>query len=468
MWGKVLKNKNFLFLLEKHKCVLSNLLELRKEYFTNETHYEYFRRYVKPKLSMIVNKPTYTYNVKERWCRRTYEVKHSCSIYVSQSYLVISFYRKLFTNRVGNDKDLVSENGYHYLLGFNSDGKLFINRIGNRPFEYDLPIVVLVGNGSYDIASTKDGEIKILLGYDYDADGDGEVIIDKDGVYRVQGEIVISVHMFDSIEEYYKFIVNRVKSEITDLVESIITDRIASILIDMGFNISILRIDRIAIQNVQRCEDTIYDKIKALSIALLEKIKKNFDVIDYNIVFENYSGNVCIDVNTEFYGDFSVCISYSGVPRFNTRFNMYGDIFINVFHPSGGILESKIVQDLYEQLKRVSRRDFKHVLGNHYIEVKNALSTNITYKPFITPLLIPFNEIRLDNNLYYVDDKSEILISHKEHGICKIKITKPSNISITTTLIHENYHGEINRVVLSNIYEKYMNKINQYFKNNVI
>jgi hypothetical protein len=464
MWGKVLKNKNFLFLLENHKGVLSNLLELRKEYFTNETHYEYFRRYVKPKLSMVINKPTYSYKVKMYWRVRNYEVKHSCSIYVSQSYLVISFYRKLYRVWDINDKSLIRTIEYHYLLGFNSDGKLFVNRVGNRPLENDLPIIVLVGNGSYDVSSTKDEEIRRILGYNYDVDGNSEVVIDKDGIYRVQGEIVISVHMLDDIEEHYKWIIDRVKSEITDLVESIISDRIASILIDMGFNISVFGIDRITIQNVQRCENTIEDKVKALSIALLEEIKKNFDVIDYSIEFKNYSDSVAIDVNTEFYGNFSVGISYSGV----SRRDIYGDIFINVFHPPGGILENKIIEDLYDQLKKTSRRVFKHVLGNHYIEVKNALSTNITYKPPITPLLIPFNEIRLNNNLYYVDKDSEIIVSHKEHGICRVKITKPSNILITTTQIHENYQSEVNRVVLSNIYEKYMSKINQYFKNDVI
>jgi len=464
MWGKVLKNKNFLFLLENHKNVLSNLLDLKKEYFTNETHYKYFMRYVKPKLSMIVNNPTYTYKVKEWGYKRIYEVKHDCSIRVSQSYLVISFYRKLYRVWDINDKSLVSDREYHYLMGFNSDGKLFVNRVLNRPTDYDLPIVVLVGNGSYDIATTKDDEVRRILGYNYDVDGDSEIVIDNDGIYRVQGEIVISTHMIDSIEDYYKWIIDRVKSEITDLVETLVTDRIAALLIDMGFNITTFGIDRITIQNVQRCEDTIDDKIKTLSIALLEEIKKNFDVTNYNIEFKGYSDSVSINVNTELYGDFSVSISYSGV----SRWNMYGDIFINVFHPTGGILESKIVEDLYEQLKKTNRRNFKHVLGNHYIEVKNALSTNITYKPPITSLLIPFNEIRLDNNLYYVDKDSEIIVSHKEHGICRIKITKPSLILFTTTSIHENYQGEVNRVVLSNIYEKYVNKINQYFKNDVI
>jgi hypothetical protein len=413
---------------------------------------------------MIVNKPVYTYRVKRYWRVKEYEVRHDCSIRVSQSYIVITFYRKTYNVYSENYKSLVNSRVYHYLLGFNSDGKLFINKINNNPTDYDLPKIVLVGNGSYDLATTKDDEIIRILGYNYDVDSDSEIIISDDGIYRVQGEVVVSVRRLDNIEDYYKWIIERVKTQITDLVEALITDRIASILIDMGFNISVLDIDRIAIVNTQRCENTLSDKLKALSIKLLEEIKKNFDVTKYELRYDSYYDNVKISIDTELYGNFDITINYES----RLVFNRYGNIIINVFHPPGGILENKITEDLYDQLKKASRRDFKHVLGNHYIEVKNALSTNITYKPPITPLLVRFNEIRLDNNLYYVDKDSEILISHKEHGICRIKITEPSLILITTTAVHEDYQGEINRVVLSNIYEKYMSKINQYFKNDVI
>jgi hypothetical protein len=413
---------------------------------------------------MIVNKPVYTYRVKRYWRVNDYEVRHDCSIRVSQSYIVITFYRKTYNVYSENYKRLASERVYHYLLGFSSDGKLFINKINNNPTDYDLPKIVLAGNGSYDLATVRDSEIRRILGYDRDVDGDSEIIISDNGIYRVQGEIVISVQMLDSIEELYRWIIERVKTQITDLVEALITDRIASILIDMGFNISVLNIDRIAIVNVQRCEDTLNDKLKALSIKLLEEIKKNFDVTKYELRYDSYYDNVKISIDTELYGSFDITINYES----RLLFNRYGNIIINVFHTSSGILENKITEDLYDQLKKASRRDFKHVLGNHYIEVKNALSTNITYKPPITPLLVRFSEIRLDNNLYYVDKDSEVLISHKEHGICRIKITKPSLILFTTTAVHEDYQGEVNRVVLSNIYEKYMSKINQYFKNDVI
>jgi hypothetical protein len=413
---------------------------------------------------MIVNKPTYTFKVRRYRYYDVYEVRHDCSIRVSQSYIVITFYRKTYNVYSDNYKSLVNSRVYYYLLGFNSDGKLFINKINSNPTDYDLPKIVLIGNGSYDVSSTKDDEVRRVLGYNYDVDGDSEVVIDKDGIYRVQGEIVIPVHMIDSIEDYYKWIIERVKTQITDLVEALITDRISALLIDMGFNISVLDIDRIAIVDVQRCEDTLSDKLKALSIKLLEEIKKNFDVTKYELRYDSYYDSVKISIDTELYGSFDITIDYES----RLGFNRYGNIIISVFHPSSGILENKIIEDLYDQMGNVSRRDFKHVLGNHYIEVKNALSTNITYKPPITPLLVRFNEIRLDNNLYYVDGKSEILISHKEHGICKIKITKPSLILFTTTSIDSDYQGEVNRVVLSNIYEKYMSKINQYFNNNVI
>ena len=464
MWSKVLKNKNFLFLLESPKGVISNLLELRKDYFTNEVHYKYYVRYVKPKLSMIVDTPVYSYRVRRYRYYDTYEVIHSCSIYVSQSYILISIDRKLYEVYSDNSKSSRNYHEYNYLLGFNSDGKLFINKVDNHPTDYDLPIVILIGNGSYSLSKTNDNAIRRVLGYDHDVDGDSEVVIDSDGIYRVQGEIVISVRMLEGIEDYYKWIVDRLKTQITDLVEALITDRISSILIDLGFNISVAGIDNILINDAQRLENTLSDKLKALSIALLEEIKKNFDVTKYELRYDQYYDYVKISVDTEYYGSFDITVDYDR----RLGFNRYGNIRITIFHSNSGIIENKILEDLYNQLRNISKRDFKHVLGNHYIEVKNALSTNITYKPFITPLLVRFNELRLDNNLYYVDKDSEILISHKEHGICRVRITKPSLIEITTTVINNDYYGEINRVVLSNIYEKYMSKINQYFKNDVI
>jgi hypothetical protein len=95
------------------------------------------------------------------------------------------------------------------------------------------------------------------------------------------------------------------------------------------------------------------------------------------------------------------------------------------------------------------------VIGNHKIVITNALSSEITYTPPVRTQILSTTPIRLSDNYYYVDDRSEVVITHNEHGITKIKFTKPTFISFSTTDILVKQNGEFNRVLLDMLVRKW-------------
>jgi hypothetical protein len=117
------------------------------------------------------------------------------------------------------------------------------------------------------------------------------------------------------------------------------------------------------------------------------------------------------------------------------------------------IMCKEIENELIETLRNTPRQSLKMLLGNHLIELRNVYAGNIMFRP---SRRLEIELIRLPTYVcgvghYYVDQESEIVVTHKEHGTTKIRFEKPFLINFGTTTVLHDYIEKANRIVLENI-----------------
>jgi hypothetical protein len=373
--------------------------------------------------------------------------------------MLLDFKRKIYRKSwsIYND-DVWNEHSVRttsYVYGFNNDGLLFVNRIDSRNiFDYATPQLIAFKD-NITIYSVNDVVIHKILGYDYDVGELSEITVSDSGSYRVQGEIVLNVKVVNSIEDYYKRIINDLEDQLRGYVHIIILDVIMSILLSLRFNVSLHESETgqlgIALIDIRRRGDNIESKLRYIAYEILENLKTFMEIDSYRVDID-FSGNIRdIIIRSRYYGEFIINFVLSRIP-FNSK---YGDVYIRLILNRDGLIMEELKTDLYNQLRRLQKSRFNHVIGNHKIVITNALSSEITYTPPIRTQIISTTPIRLSSNYYYVDSESEITITHNEHGITKIKFTKPMFIMFTTTNIDLSYAGECNRVLLDILARKW-------------
>jgi hypothetical protein len=466
MWGKVLKNKNFLFLINNNKNsnninvnvnvmgIVESLYQLRRNYFTNELMYNYHRKYVIPKLSLVLNKNEYVVKYDDDY----YKYVNQLYVILSKSYMLL-YFRKMIYRRpwYKNDDDynLHSEKNVGYLYGFNNDGLLFVNKVYPVVlFDYTIPQVVGY-RGNIAIYTTNDDVIYRVLGYKYDVGDSSEVIVNEEGVYRVQGEILLNTLFVNGVEDYYRRVIDSLESQLRGYIHSVILDIISSVLINMRFNIGFSRtpggLPEISLIDIRRRRDNTYSKLKYLAYELIDNLKTVMEIDSYKIRLNDNGDIDDIRIHSQYYGDLIIEFLLGRI-RYG---NVYGDVLIRLLINNDGLILNELKADLYNQLRKLQRSTFNHVIGNHKITITNALSSEITYTPPIRTQILSTTPIHLSDNYYYVDDKSEVIVTHNEHGITKIKFTKPTFISFGVTDIDRTQYGESNRILLDMLVKRW-------------
>jgi len=173
------------------------------ELFTNQVHYTIFKQ--------LSNKPS--------------------SIYISRNYVVLAFR---------------GEARYHYyVIGENSDGRLFINKI--REFSGDTARLVYVFKDNYErkddveilIYLIDDVDVHRSMGFGYDLENSEDKAIPKyhEGyiidAYRVQGDLCLRIF---TENVYFETIRQLLAEHIRQILNRVILERIRDLLADLGIS----------------------------------------------------------------------------------------------------------------------------------------------------------------------------------------------------------------------------------------
>jgi hypothetical protein len=416
--------------------------------------YNYHRKYVITKLSLVLSKDEYVVKYDDDY----YKYVNQLYVILSKSYMLLYFRKRIYRRpwyKNDDDYSLHSEKNIGYLYGFNNDGLLFVNKVYPVVlFDYTIP-QVLGFKGNIAIYATSDDVIYVVLGYKYDVGDLSEIVIDGEGVYRVQGEILINTLFVNSVEDYYRRVIDSLESQLRGYIHSVILDIIASILVNMRFNIGFSRtpggLPEIALVDIRRRRDNTYSKLKYLAYELIDNLKTVMEIDSYKIRLNDNGDIDNIEIHSRYYGDFIIEFLLGRI-RYG---NVYGDVLVRLLINNDGLIMEELKTDLYNQLRKLQKSRFNHVIGNHKITIENALSSEITYTPPIRTQILSTTPIHLSDNYYYVDRDSTVTITHNEHGMTRIRFSRPSFISFGITDIDKSQYGEFNRVLLDMLVRKW-------------
>jgi hypothetical protein len=432
---------------EKEVVEKIRLLLKRRTLFASPLHYEYFRKYVAPKVKLSAKlQRRGTYVVRE------YVHENKLTIAVSDSYLVIRVWVETFRVRSGGMKEYWGSTTHSYVLGVDSNCKIFVNKIpeiraptaflGRRP-------TLLFDRVS--VYAVDDEDVEAGLGFRGSVDGLSKAVVVNEGEYRVQGEVVLDAFTCD---DYVESIARSFRDEVRRLVQLLLADRVFKILMDLSFSPRLTTSNNNIVIEVPRCmtdgmrSDEALDKMgEAVRRALEDTGMKLLGV-----------GRAVYEYESDLFGRFNL-IYYTNLERGSRYWNACIEIDLPSSEGATPPIVEKIYDDLKAQLKALmaERRDFKFALGRHVIRVKRGLSCRVGYTPSeeLQPLYL--GNITLDNRwwrAFYVDEKSEVEVYHEEHGEIKMRFARPFIISFRTTFIDDEYNDECNRIALALLMEK--------------
>ena len=432
-------NESFLdkvFIENDKSKILAILKSAKKEDFSSEAHYTVYKMFVLPKLSMVGKE--YEKTIKRRYrSSYRYKYKYKLLVGVSQSYVVLSFYYCRESYKVSG-----CINRIYYLLGKDS-GKVFVNDVY-------IPLSTIcnidyIDNNDVAVCRVDDNYIKNVLGFEYELSNDIITIAEK-GRYRVQGEIVMDVDNIDI--DLKKYIIKMMWNEIEDYAILLLSDHLIQVIQDIGFDVDLRH--GIDIADVVRRgkieEDSYY-----VSLALFNELRKHFD----DIYIKRGELTHIIEIGDKYYGNIRILVR-AFEPQYGYN---YGNIRIDPEIRPGecGQVCSEIKRELEDQIDMIQPINTNIAIGNHYINMKNVIPINIEYTPSLKPLNVAERVLRLRLNQFYVDEKSEVTITHKEHGTVKVRFSKPFMVMLTTTNINLEFAMKWNRAMLriiKNMYKK--------------
>lgn len=385
------------------------------------------------------------------------------SIYISTNYIFL-----VFTNYEG-------EEAYDdfYVIGVNSDGKLFINPTNSFPYSAGKAVGFLKNyiededvlgekmTVDVPIFSVSDEVIYKVLGYDFDAEGKiSEIPHDQnifsvrgfhngDGYgYRVQGDVVLEiVRLFGSVnemvDEYKRGVRGYLMGQYSNLLSLIVMRRIQEILsayyIHAEYvNDKTLSILRLRAGPVPENVDEILEygrRVKMQNESVVGIIAKilynNLDVSDITRrMIIKYDGGVRIKYSnnvepTQFNDTITIIITFNNGIIISTQLSEktvanYVDKIFSELNPADLITDTHIK------------------IGRHKITFKSLrrsmiIRTKLGIKDEDDEITIP---IRFDEHYWILPGK--LKITHMEHGIHEYTIKYPFKGYFKTVNIPSN------------------------------
>jgi len=358
-------------------------------------------------------------------------------IVVSPHYVVIELKGR---NSTINDK--------YYVVGVDYDADaLFVNRV-NYVDMYNFYAVNIEHVNDVSIIYTHDDAVKKnIFHYDYDVT-DPRFTIDKEGRFRVQGDLVFDVTTLDLLNHAQAWALH----EVYRYVRYLTLDRIAAILNDHGisYNVDFSRAYRH--ENTQALiihggsDSSRWSKYSARNRArIVELLSKYFDVRIKEFSFYTICDvKLTVDKITTFARVEIISLSSFG--------SHVGDIEIVVREAGDLKVVELFARDIAEQFHALPKTNVVRQIGNHRVELYHVVPVRFAYEPFIKPLVLEPQTLYIaPRDTYVVDNDSFVELHHKEHGRRDILIDGKYVLRIDRVLVHPRDTAERNRVVLSKI-----------------
>jgi len=426
--------------LEKEGCYNSLVLAfVRKslkrdiaprEWFSSELQYMMYRRYFRGYVTNVLISPNYAviglneFNVRK--------------IRYWDSYRIVNISRT-------------------WLVGINSDGKLFINLIrydgitNTKNKEPSITIEPSIGYVSDDYVRST------YLLYNKDSNDSEIVYINEEPnpvtSIRIQGEILLTLEG-GTVEQVIRRMVNDIAFTSLDNIYAIAhtyySNIIRRVLVNLGFsNINIRRNiarTRIEIPNVvpnYRVHNEKKEKILDRKLSKLKEIIcRSLNECNENDILNVY------------------------VPYGRVNWNGYRSIMVEV-----ELQNTKVTRTIADYITKESekllarlvnekiRKKYTVYMGNHKIVIESLpLEYNFILPNDINPIkeIYPENGISIgvsirNNVRFYVLPGYEVTLYHNEHGIVKAIFSRPYIVTLTTTLVTDIHNVYMNRIAFSRL-----------------
>ena len=353
------------------------------------------------------------------------------NIYVSNSYLV------------------ASTSTYKYVIGTaDGDTRLFVNKVRREPLGGEIVTSFKRGEREITIYTMSDEEVWHILGFDYNAVRE-EVVINKLGTYRVQGDLVVEVDEYKPVN-LLKELANAQERLLLDLLLRILTEMRVTAEVGVGNVIlvpltipvkdvkkTIKRLDSVREMVVEKASSTLFEKLRELGLA-----KGLLRPVSWKSIIRADGGYQNCDISV-FDGDASH--GYDVLPY--VRMNL-----VIATHCSPNPQEETLLAKMYEDLQKLYQpKTFEFAVGNHHVRMENVFSTLLRYRPRWQPMVLGdlVIEINVGQGRYHVTPNSTITITHDEHGIVRLKFAKEFSVRFRTLNLSDSHDEERNAIALN-------------------
>jgi hypothetical protein len=311
-------------------------------------------------------------------------------VWASKDYLV-----------VGPQSDAVM-----YLYGVSDENGVFVNAVEGLLMGVPWATIDL-GGWAWRVYIAADSEVRGFLGYDREAPGP-EFAVEEEGRYRVQGDLCMGVSdggaVWGNILDWLVF-----------HQRTLLADAVARVLNDSGFSVEGSGPD-VVVRFARRPDPVAIAQLIAPALSGMGVAEPE--------LHDMYRGKVVIRGA----GDYSNCDLVVELPPEPALG------FPVLVRAACAKMEAGLVANMMGELRaNLKPRDFALRVGNHAIQLENAISGRIMYRPRVQPALWGDRVLTIGTEgSYLANPDTRVTITHREHGTKTVKFDSEYAINFYT------------------------------------
>jgi hypothetical protein len=324
--------------------------------------------------------------------------KTEIRVWMSKSYLV-----------VGSQSDAAV-----YLYGVSDENGVFVNAI--EGFLVGVPWATVNTSGrAWRVHIVADAEVRGLLGYDREAPGP-ELAVRETGRYRVQGDLCVGVSGGGELWD-------RILDQVVFHQRTLLADAAARVLNDAGLDIGGGGGPDVAVRFARRPDPVALAQLIAPALSGMGVAEPGLR--------DAWNGRAVVRGAGD-YANCDILVELSPEPAFG-----YTVIISAHCVKAEAGLAARMLQELKAGLKP---RDFTLRVGNHTVQLENAVSGRIMFKPKYQPVLWGDRVLAIGTEgSYLAAPDTKATITHREHGTKTVKFAAEYTVNFYTlrrSLLH--------------------------------
>jgi hypothetical protein len=335
-----------------------------------------------------------------------------------------------------------------YAIGIDTDtDTLFVNMV-HAPPPPGNDLVQAYKDNDVEVVHVTDQYVKrFVFGYDTDV-RDNEYTIGlgalPDRQFRVQGDIMFNVVRYNGIDN----VLGWAHGEILRYVAYLLADKITALLTDYGISTELTVVNTPTLRNLYAIrimggtDSSRWSRYAQRNRGRIAKILSEY----FDTKVETPGSFNRVEVSD---GTIRGVLDIESRAYFN---NHIGDTFIVIREVFANEIVNKMLRDITELIDTLTPVDMVRNVGNHRIELKHVVPISFSYTPDIKPLYLdPQTIYIMSRNSFIVDRDTIVSISHKEHGVRRVKFAGKYVLNITMTHHDNDDAAQRNRVALRRI-----------------